>query len=64
MYNILDWVIMGSAGAEFVLGAFVAWWGKGKRNFALSAWLTAAAVSGLIVLAFPFKRPNQTSVGM
>ncbi|XP_063832515.1 solute carrier organic anion transporter family member 2A1-like isoform X1 [Ostrinia nubilalis] len=59
-----DFVLMGVGGAEFFLGAALAWWGRGKRNFALAGWLTAAAASGLVVLAFPFAEPNPPSVDL
>lgn len=58
-----DWVQLGVGGAEFLLGAIVAWWGRGMRHFALSGWLGATAVSGLIVLAFPFAQSGAPSVG-
>ncbi|XP_052744256.1 solute carrier organic anion transporter family member 2A1-like [Bicyclus anynana] len=57
-----DWVQLGVGGAEFLLGAVVAWWGRGMRHFALSGWLGATAVSGLIVLAFPFAESGRPPV--
>ncbi|XP_045779468.1 solute carrier organic anion transporter family member 74D-like [Maniola jurtina] len=57
-----DWLQLGVGGAEFLLGAIVAWWGRGMRHFALSGWLGATAVSGLIVLAFPFAESGRPSV--
>lgn len=55
---IQDYVMMAVAGVEFLLGAAVAWWGKGKRHFAFSGWLAVCSAAGLLVLAFPFARSN------
>ncbi|KAJ8711976.1 hypothetical protein PYW08_008930 [Mythimna loreyi] len=57
-----DYVMMGAAGAEFALGAAVAWWGRGRRQFAISGWLLATSASGLMVLAFPFAKSNPARV--
>ncbi|XP_061379764.1 solute carrier organic anion transporter family member 2A1-like [Danaus plexippus] len=57
-----DWVKIGVAGAEFFLGSVVAWSGRGVRHFALSGWLGLTAVSGLIVLAFPYPDSGRRSV--
>ncbi|XP_045454759.1 solute carrier organic anion transporter family member 2B1-like [Melitaea cinxia] len=57
-----DWVKLGVGGAEFLLGGLVAWCGRGWRHFALSGWLGITAVSGLIVLAFPFPTSGRPSV--
>ncbi|XP_026500092.2 solute carrier organic anion transporter family member 4A1-like isoform X1 [Vanessa tameamea] len=57
-----DWVKLGVGGAEFFLGAVVAWYGRGMRHFTLSAWLGATAISGLIVLAFPYPESGRPSV--
>ncbi|CAH1636218.1 unnamed protein product [Spodoptera littoralis] len=60
----IDYVRMGTAGVEFLLGAIVAWWGKGKRNRALSGWLGLTAAAGLLVLAFPYAETNPVSMGL
>ncbi|CAH2095578.1 unnamed protein product [Euphydryas editha] len=57
-----DWVRLGVGGAEFLLGALVAWYGRGWRHFALSGWLGATAISGLIVLALPYPSSGWPSV--
>ncbi|CAK1545387.1 unnamed protein product [Leptosia nina] len=49
-----DWVKIGVGVFEFLLGSLVAWQGKSWRNFTLSFWLGITAISGLVVLAFPF----------
>ncbi|XP_041983278.1 solute carrier organic anion transporter family member 2A1-like [Aricia agestis] len=49
-----DWLSIGAGGAEFLFGAFVSWWGRGKRQLALAGWLGLTAAAGLVVLAFPF----------
>ncbi|CAH2054024.1 unnamed protein product, partial [Iphiclides podalirius] len=53
-----DWLRIGSAGAEFLFGAVLAWWGRTLRHLALSGWLGISAASGLIVLAFPYEESN------
>ncbi|CAH0731304.1 unnamed protein product, partial [Brenthis ino] len=59
-----DWLKLGVGGAEFLFGTIVAWWGRGSRHFALSGWLCATAVSGLIVLAFPYPASGRPSVAL
>ncbi|XP_022123031.2 solute carrier organic anion transporter family member 74D isoform X1 [Pieris rapae] len=57
-----DWVKVGIGVVEFLLGVVVAWQGKGWRNFTLSFWLGITAISGLIILAFPFPNINVPEV--
>ncbi|CAB3233065.1 unnamed protein product [Arctia plantaginis] len=57
-----EWVRLGAAGIEVVLGAAVAWFGKDRRQLALSGWLAATSVSGLLVFAFPFAVSNPPNV--
>ncbi|KAF9794946.1 hypothetical protein SFRURICE_005181, partial [Spodoptera frugiperda] len=60
----LDYVRMGTAGVEFLVGPLVAWWGRGIRNRALSGWLGLTAAAGLLVLAFPYAETNPVSMGL
>ncbi|KPJ15505.1 hypothetical protein RR48_09434 [Papilio machaon] len=57
-----DWVKLGSAGAEFLLGAALGWWGRSWKNLALSGCLGITAASGLIVLAFPYEESQPLAV--
>ncbi|KAH9642610.1 hypothetical protein HF086_011203 [Spodoptera exigua] len=50
--------------STLTIGALVAWWGKGKRNRAISGWLGLTAAAGLLVLAFPFAETNPVSMGL
>ncbi|XP_068619907.1 solute carrier organic anion transporter family member 2A1-like [Battus philenor] len=57
-----DWVKVGAAGAEFLLGAALGWWGRSWRHLALSGCLGVTAASGLIVLAFPYEESQPLAV--
>ncbi|CAH0596516.1 unnamed protein product [Chrysodeixis includens] len=57
-----DYVLLGAAGLEFLLAAAVAWWGRGRRNLALSGWLAVTSAAGLLVLAFPHANVNPIDV--
>lgn len=61
---IEEWVKLGAAGTEVLLGTAVAWWGRGRRQFALSGWIAITSASGLLVLAFPFDKSNVWDVGL
>ncbi|XP_075984413.1 solute carrier organic anion transporter family member 2A1-like [Anticarsia gemmatalis] len=58
-----EWVMVGAAGVEVALGAAVAWFGRGRRQFALSSWLGVTSACGLLVLAFPFAVSVPANVG-
>ncbi|XP_072933645.1 uncharacterized protein [Epargyreus clarus] len=57
-----DWVTVGAGGAQFLLGAVVAFYGSSRRHFALSGWLAITSICSLIVLAFPFADSDPPSV--
>uniref|UniRef100_A0A2A4JQE9 Kazal-like domain-containing protein n=1 Tax=Heliothis virescens TaxID=7102 RepID=A0A2A4JQE9_HELVI len=59
---ISDYVMIGSASMEFLLGAGIAWWGRGRRQLALAFWLAVTSLAGLLVLAFPYVKTNPVEV--
>ncbi|KAJ0172041.1 hypothetical protein K1T71_012014 [Dendrolimus kikuchii] len=59
---IQDWILVAAGGTEFLFGAFLAWIGRHRRQYALSGWLAVTATASLIVLAFPFAESNPASV--
>lgn len=61
--KISGWVQIAAGVIECVLGVVLAWWGSGRRQFALTGWLGASATAGLLVLAFPFAYSNPANVG-
>lgn len=54
---------MGCGVAEFVFGAALGWFHKGRRQFAISGWLLITSAAGLLVLAFPYTESNPHAVG-
>ncbi|XP_047034480.1 solute carrier organic anion transporter family member 74D-like [Helicoverpa zea] len=60
--RIGDYVMIGSGSMEFLVGAAVAWWGRGRRQLALAFWLAVTSVAGLLVLAFPYIKASPAEV--
>uniref|UniRef100_A0A1E1WNE1 Kazal-like domain-containing protein n=1 Tax=Pectinophora gossypiella TaxID=13191 RepID=A0A1E1WNE1_PECGO len=60
--RVEDWVIVGTAIIEYILGGVLAWSGRGRRNLALAGCLAVTAICGLLVLAFPYKEATPPTV--